>query len=187
MRAVPSTIIEEPSESSVTAADCDPRSVARPITSDHYLLSIIADEDTCVGYILGGIGEINEAETPNYFVVHSYTTDKEIENAYLKFISRKDMGLVLITKEVAERIYLPHKKSKHLPVVIKIPNKNGPYVIEIDDLLDIAQSHDRAKEEKIRNIQEQRRVSLQERIGLHARNNSSSKVNSDVCEIHRVT
>lgn len=173
MHGIPSTIIEESSESSLANSEVNEVPEIQPVKSDHLLLSIIADEDTCVGYILGGIGEVNEEDAPNYFVVNSTSTDKDIEKAYTEFISRKDMGIVLITKENADRIHLPHKKSKTLPIVIEIPDKNGPYTIEIDHLLDIAQSHEKVKEEKVKNLQE-RRSSSQERDSIHLKRSSNS-------------
>jgi len=33
------------------------------------LLGVIGDEDTCVGFLLGGIGEINKNRQPNFLVV----------------------------------------------------------------------------------------------------------------------
>lgn len=33
------------------------------------LIAIIGDEDTCVGFLLGGIGEINKQRQPNFKVV----------------------------------------------------------------------------------------------------------------------
>ena len=34
------------------------------------LLAVIGDEDTCTGFLLGGIGEINNKRKPNYLVVN---------------------------------------------------------------------------------------------------------------------
>ncbi|XP_064552262.1 V-type proton ATPase subunit F 1 isoform X2 [Drosophila montana] len=33
------------------------------------LISVIGDEDTCVGFLLGGVGEINKNRHPNFMVV----------------------------------------------------------------------------------------------------------------------
>ena len=33
------------------------------------LLAVIGDEDTCVGFLLGGVGEINKNRHPNFMVV----------------------------------------------------------------------------------------------------------------------
>lgn len=33
------------------------------------LIAVIGDEDTCVGFLLGGIGEINKNRHPNFLVV----------------------------------------------------------------------------------------------------------------------
>lgn len=156
MHRIPFAIIEEVSESSISPSEPEPVPEIKPVKSDHLLLSIIADEDTCVGYILGGIGEVNDDNDPNYFVVNANTTDKDIEKAYSQFISRKDMGVVLITREIANRIHLPHKINKTLPIVIEIPDKNGPYNVQIDHLLDIAQSHEKAMIKERRNSSQDR-------------------------------
>lgn len=168
MHFIPSTIIEELSQSSLPISEPDEVPDVEPVKSDHYLLSVIADEDTCVGYLLGGIGEINEDKLPNYFVVSPLTTDQEIEQAFSEFVSRKDMGIVLITKEIAERIHLPHDNNKNFPVVIEIPGKNGPYLVEIDDLVELAEHHDRVKEERIKNVRERRQRSISERENSHS-------------------
>lgn len=160
MHRIPSLILEEPSESSVS--DVSDESVVekntpvQPAKPKHYLISIIADEDTCVGFILGGIGELTANQEPNYFVVDSHTTDQEIEDAYQNFLSRKDIGIILITRANACRIHSPHKTCKVLPAVIEIPDKNGPYTIDIDHLLNLATYHDKVREDKINYLKEKR-------------------------------
>ena len=37
------------------------------------LIAVIGDEDTCVGFLLGGVGELNRARNPNYLVVSKST------------------------------------------------------------------------------------------------------------------
>ncbi len=32
------------------------------------LIAVIGDEDTCVGFLLGGVGELNRARRPNFMV-----------------------------------------------------------------------------------------------------------------------
>ncbi|CAG0914610.1 unnamed protein product [Notodromas monacha] len=41
------------------------------------LIAVIGDEDTCVGFLLGGIGELNRNRQPNFLVV-----DKKKELCY---------------------------------------------------------------------------------------------------------
>ena len=50
------------------------------------LLAVIGDEDTCTGFLLGGIGEINKQRKANYMVVDKDTPTSDIEDQ-LKFVS----------------------------------------------------------------------------------------------------
>lgn len=45
------------------------------------LISVIGDEDTCVGFLLGGVGEINKNRHPNFMVVDksTYMTKQKLE------------------------------------------------------------------------------------------------------------
>ncbi|PVD36130.1 hypothetical protein C0Q70_03103 [Pomacea canaliculata] len=72
------------------------------------LIAVIGDEDTCTGFILGGIGEINKNRQPNFLVV-----DK-----------------------IAEMIR--HVIDKHIspiPTVLEIPSKDSPYDASKDSIL----------------------------------------------------
>lgn len=98
------------------------------------------------------------------------------------------MGIILVTKEVAGRIHLCHQKSKNLPVVIEIPDKNGPHTIGIDHLLDIAEAHERDKEERIKQLHEGKRSSSQtshDRTSLYSGGSGTSQEINATCEIHR--
>jgi V-type H+-transporting ATPase subunit F len=46
------------------------------------LLAVIGDEDTVVGFMLGGIGQLNKARKPNYFIVDKNTAVTEIEEVF---------------------------------------------------------------------------------------------------------
>ncbi|KAK5965037.1 hypothetical protein GCK32_003668 [Trichostrongylus colubriformis] len=37
------------------------------------ILAVIGDEDTVVGFLLGGVGELNKARKPNYLIVDKQT------------------------------------------------------------------------------------------------------------------
>ncbi|CAG9823593.1 unnamed protein product [Phaedon cochleariae] len=133
---------ESASESSETAS----LEVLHTYEKTH-LLSIIADEDTVVGFLLGGIGDLDEDDNPNYFIVTRRTTDEDIERAFYEFSNRKDIGIILIQKEASARIHNGkdlHKKR--FPVVIQIPGKNGPYEICLDHIFEIADAHEKEKE-----------------------------------------
>ncbi len=46
------------------------------------LIGVIGDEDTCVGFLLGGVGELNKNRKPNFMVVDNDTPLSEIEVKY---------------------------------------------------------------------------------------------------------
>ncbi|KAA3677816.1 V-type H+-transporting ATPase subunit F, partial [Paragonimus westermani] len=49
------------------------------------LLAVIGDEDTCTGFLLGGIGELDKNRRPNYFTVDKETSLSSIEEAFKSF------------------------------------------------------------------------------------------------------
>lgn len=46
------------------------------------LIAVIGDEDTCTGFLLGGIGELNKNRKPNFLVVEKDTSITEIEETF---------------------------------------------------------------------------------------------------------
>ncbi|CAG0883422.1 unnamed protein product [Darwinula stevensoni] len=64
------------------------------------LIAVIGDEDTCVGFLLGGIGEMNRNRQPNFFVVTKNTAVGEIEDTFRKFLKRDDIDILLISQTV---------------------------------------------------------------------------------------
>ncbi|XP_055701805.1 V-type proton ATPase subunit F 1-like [Phlebotomus papatasi] len=100
------------------------------------LISVIADEDTIVGFLLGGIGEINENDDPNFMVVDKETSVSEIEKCFKEFLKREDIDIILITQNLAELIR--HEIDTHtslLPIVLEIPSKDNPYEPTKDPIL----------------------------------------------------
>ena len=69
------------------------------------LLGVIGDEDTCVGFLLGGIGELNKNRQPNFMVVDKNTAVSDIEETLKNFIRRDDIDIILINQNVAEMVY----------------------------------------------------------------------------------
>uniref|UniRef100_A0A3Q2V793 ATPase H+ transporting V1 subunit F n=1 Tax=Haplochromis burtoni TaxID=8153 RepID=A0A3Q2V793_HAPBU len=49
------------------------------------LIAVIGDEDTCTGFLLGGIGELNKNRKPNFLVVEKDTSITEIEETFNSF------------------------------------------------------------------------------------------------------
>ncbi|CAL8109537.1 unnamed protein product [Orchesella dallaii] len=100
------------------------------------LIAVIGDEDTCVGFLLGGIGEINKNRQPNFFVVDKNTSISEIEETFKKFIRRDDIDIILINQNVAEMIrYVIDTHTTPVPAVLEIPSKDHPYDPAKDSIL----------------------------------------------------
>jgi V-type H+-transporting ATPase subunit F len=97
---------------------------------------VIGDEDTCVGFLLGGIGEINKNRQPNFFVVDKNTSISELEETFKKFIRRDDIDIILINQNVAEMIrYVIDTHTTPVPAVLEIPSKDHPYDPAKDSIL----------------------------------------------------
>ena len=102
------------------------------------LIAVIGDEDTCVGFLLGGIGEINRTKTPalNFLVVDKNTTPTDIEETFKGFLKRGDIDIVLINQNVAESIrHVIDGHTDPIPAVLEIPSKDHPYDPSKDSIL----------------------------------------------------
>ncbi|KAG8198140.1 hypothetical protein JTE90_006893 [Oedothorax gibbosus] len=100
------------------------------------LIAVIGDEDTCVGFLLGGIGELNKARQTNFMVVEKNTTSSEIEETFKTFLKRDDIDIILINQNIAEMIrYVIDAHTKPVPAVLEIPSKDHPYDPNKDSIL----------------------------------------------------
>jgi len=100
------------------------------------LIAIIGDEDTCVGFLLGGIGEINKHRQPNFMVVDKNTSVSDIEETFKKFAKRDDIDIILINQHTAEMIrHVIDAHTSVLPAVLEIPSKDHPYDPSKDSIL----------------------------------------------------
>ncbi|KAM5171091.1 V-type proton ATPase subunit F [Mantella aurantiaca] len=100
------------------------------------LIAVIGDEDTCTGFLLGGIGELNKNRKPNFLVVEKETSVTEIEETFRSFLQRDDIGIILINQFIAEMIR--HAIDAHnvsIPTVLEIPSKEHPYDANKDSIL----------------------------------------------------
>merc|ERR1712018_503936 len=100
------------------------------------LIGVIGDEDTCVGFLLGGIGEMNKNRHPNFMVVDKDTALTDIEDTLKKFIKRDDIDIILINQNIAELIR--HTIDQHtapVPAILEIPSKDHPYDPNKDSIL----------------------------------------------------
>merc|ERR1711953_396560 len=100
------------------------------------LMTIIGDEDTVTGFLMGGIGELNKERHPNFFVVDKDTETKDIEGHLKTFLARSDVGIVMITQCHAERVrHLIDAHVEPIPTILEIPSKDNPYDAEKDSVL----------------------------------------------------
>lgn len=101
------------------------------------LICVIGDEDTVVGFILGGVGDMNpRTKRSNYFIVSKETTASEIEEAFRGFTRRDDVGIILILQNIAEMIrYAIDAYRQTIPTVLEVPSKDQPYDASKDSIL----------------------------------------------------
>ncbi|XP_017130626.1 V-type proton ATPase subunit F isoform X1 [Drosophila elegans] len=104
------------------------------------LFAVIGDEDTCVGFLLGGIGEVNEDREANFMVVEKDTTPDQIEACFKKFLNRPDIAIILINQVYADMIRpTVDAHSLAVPTVLEIPSKQYQYDAAKDSILKRAQ------------------------------------------------
>lgn len=100
------------------------------------LIAVIGDEDTCTGFLLGGIGELNKKREPNFLVVNKNTSRHDIEEAFRGFLKRDDIAIILINQTIAEEIrYVIDSHDQPIPAVLEIPSKDSPYDSSKDSIL----------------------------------------------------
>uniref|UniRef100_UPI00358F3CBB V-type proton ATPase subunit F n=1 Tax=Myxine glutinosa TaxID=7769 RepID=UPI00358F3CBB len=100
------------------------------------LISVIGDQDTCTGFLLGGIGELNKHRKPNFLVVEKETSIAEIEETFKSFLNREDIGIILINQHIAEMIrHVVDQHNQSIPAVLEIPSKEQPYDPTKDSVL----------------------------------------------------
>ncbi|CAM4511520.1 unnamed protein product, partial [Lepidochelys kempii] len=81
------------------------------------LIAVMGDEDTVTGFLLGGVGELNKHRKPNFLVVEKDTSLTEIEETFRSFLSREDIGIILINQFIAELIR--HVLDAHTPLAAR--------------------------------------------------------------------
>jgi len=100
------------------------------------LIGVIGDEDTCTGFLLGGIGERNMKRETNFLIVDKDTSITEIEECLKSFIKRSDIDIILITQNVAEQVrYVLDAHTAAIPAILEIPSKDCPYDPTKDSIL----------------------------------------------------
>ena len=92
------------------------------------LIGIIGDEATVTGFLLTGIGMRNKSGESNFLIVTKDTAQSQIETAFQKMLSNPQMGIIMISQNIAESIR--NKITEHeevLPTIMEIPSKDVPY------------------------------------------------------------
>lgn len=64
-----------------------------------YIMSHV--QDTCTGFLLGGIGEVNAKKKANFLVVGKDTSVTTIDETFNDFVRRADVAVVLINQHVS--------------------------------------------------------------------------------------
>ncbi|XP_060776748.1 V-type proton ATPase subunit F-like isoform X2 [Neoarius graeffei] len=96
----------------------------------------MGDEDTCTGFLLVGVGELNQHRTPNFLVVEKDTSVIEIEQMFKNLLTRSDIGIILINQFIAEMIrHVIDAHTQSIPAVLEIPSKEHPYDASRDSVL----------------------------------------------------
>jgi len=96
------------------------------------LIAVIGDEETVTGFILAGVGH-RTTSGENFLIVKDNTEVLEIEDAFMNFTRRTDVGILLINQHVANEIR--HKLRDYtqtIPTILEIPSKDTPYDPEQD-------------------------------------------------------
>ncbi|KAK9508583.1 hypothetical protein O3M35_006112 [Rhynocoris fuscipes] len=100
------------------------------------LIAVIGDEDTCVGFVIAGIGEIDKKKEANFFVVDKNTPVPKIEEAFKKFVKRSDITIIIINQNIADLIRpVISTHTAPVPAVLEIPSKDHPYDVNSDFIL----------------------------------------------------
>ncbi|XP_008806848.2 V-type proton ATPase subunit F isoform X1 [Phoenix dactylifera] len=93
-------------------------------------------EDTVVGFLLAGVGNVDLRRKRNYLIVDSKTTVKAIEDAFKDFTTREDIAIVLINQYIANMIrYRVDSYNQPVPAILEIPSKDHPYDPTQDSVL----------------------------------------------------
>lgn len=102
------------------------------------LIGLIGDEDTCVGFLLGGIGDLNKTKIPNlnFVIVNKNSTIQELEESFKVLVKRGDIDIILINQNIAEMIrHVIDAHKQPIPAVLEIPSKDHPYDANKDSIM----------------------------------------------------
>ena len=104
------------------------------INYDNLLIAVIGDEVTVTGLLLAGIGERKE-DQKNFFIINK-EQDFEIEEIFKSLTKRKDIGIILISQNIADMIRGTINNYHDIfPTVLEIPSRSSPYNLEKDSII----------------------------------------------------
>lgn len=110
------------------------RNLIRRKYEQEMLIAVIGDEDTCVCYILAGIGEVNQhTKEKNFFIAGSKTTKADILKAWRSFTNRNDIAIVFINQCYAHMIRDQLNAHKDVfPTIVELPSIGKPFDLSQD-------------------------------------------------------
>ncbi len=76
---------------------------------------LMGDRDTALGFKLAGVHEV-------YSFEETSLENKRAKNKLKELIEREDVGIILITERLAQRIEVP---DVTFPIILQIPDKFG--------------------------------------------------------------
>ena len=107
------------------------------LTHKHsFLLSQTSSpKDTVTGFLLAGVGH-RTADSTNFLIVKQDTKLSQVEEAFLNFSQRDDVGIILINQHIANDIrHVLKDYTQTIPTVLEIPSKEHPYDPEQDYIM----------------------------------------------------
>ncbi|KAJ1977220.1 H(+)-transporting V1 sector ATPase subunit F [Dimargaris verticillata] len=106
------------------------------LQQDRRFIAVIGDEDSVTGFLLSGIGHIDQRQKANFLIVDAKTPLTTVEERFTDFTKRKDIAIILITQQIAEEIrHLLDDHNAAFPTVLEIPSKDQPYDPSKDSVL----------------------------------------------------
>jgi len=104
------------------------------------LIAVVGDEDSVIGFLMSGSGELNKSRAPNYFIHDKNTSISELEDAVRGFLNRDDIAILLIVQYVADHVrHIIEGWTKITPAILEIPSKEHAYDPTKDFILTRAQ------------------------------------------------
>lgn len=78
-------------------------------------IAVLGDSDTVLGFRLAGVHEA-------YIFEETPIDIERLRNKLRELIERGDVGVILITERLAEKVEIPDVK---LPIILQVPDKSG--------------------------------------------------------------